>query len=1133
MNRFKSKMFCGSPTAHPASRLTVLSMSILMTTGTLKASDLELYKAPQPGKITLVMMLDTSGSMQASSGSTGACTFAKGITLSKNSPNTRAVALPEALSNDPLGFECLGSDGKYYGDRITELKRGMITLANDPSLEGVSMGVGNFSAGQDGRSGQILVPARPLDGVQRQALKRAVLQLKAGAGTPSAHAYAEAAAYMLGTNTSGTYSGFSKSVAASKNGSNYISPMPNPVTSCDGNGIYFLTDGEPNSTASGSAQGLMQTALGDNTFSCQWTQTSGADMRTNGAGGSQGSWNCIGEFSKALRTKKGLKTAVVGFGTVFESIAKAPNGLSYVCPTTATTNNSSVIDQRNACLWGNKGSGFGEGAFTTGRNANDVIQSVKEFVEDMKADFVGASFGNITVARDPLDLTKVTSDGYLPLVEPKSDPKDLIIWRGNLKKYLVADGTLVDSTGTHLYKPDTSGVLAFNPAAKDQWALTRAFAPGDTSQYSAINVGGAWEKIPVPSQQSITGDPSNNTAVRNVFIQTSTGLVAVTKDNIVLTALTDPLGSISIQQRIALLGYLGYQVSLADQALLTSPTATLSAIKTLLQTIVSQAPSSPYRFLGGVIHSTPLVVNKESKLDDTGKVIGSSQKQYTIYGSMEGGLHVVDAATGIEQSVFLVPEVMANTNALKVFQDPLAVSGSGTRSLHYGVDAPWAADNQFTVNVTDSGVVTYVAKTMNVYGGLRMGGRAIYGLNILNPNVPKLLFRKTPADTGFARMGQIWSQPVVAKIRVKNKIKSVLIFGGGYDETNYEINETAATATQPVGPTMGNAIYIVDALTGDLIWSGSGEATAGKNLKNADMNYSVVGQPSVRDYNNDGLVDVIYFADLGGQVFRVDLNNGAQTDSSKDLSVVRLQTIAKLDNRIRFYERPATAIFDDGSKRFVVITVVSGNRSFPLQKDAAVNKIYGLIDYDAAADGLETSTFSPSATITEADLVSGTVDSTYIAISDADVALQRTKQKRGWFYNIKAGRTDGIVKVLDEPAILSGHLYASIYDPLLKAGGSTAVSTCGGGVQGMSTSHRFCLPYGNCVAYAGQRNQGLSMTALGPTKTTADPINEVRVIQGNPITSETCVGGGCDQSGGKPFVYKQGRFIRTARWFEW
>ncbi|KCX64468.1 neisseria PilC beta-propeller domain protein [Acinetobacter baumannii 754286] len=70
-----------------------------------------------------------------------------------------------------------------------------------------------------------------------------------------------------------------------------------------------------------------------------------------------------------------------------------------------------------------------------------------------------------------------------------------------------------------------------------------------------------------------------------------------------------------------------------------------------------------------------------------------------------------------------------------------------------------------------------------------------------------------------------------------------------------------------------------DANNGDLLWWSSANASAGGGAdaytQNNDLKYSVVSQINAVDRDSDGLIDHLYFGDLGGQVFRVDLNNNA------------------------------------------------------------------------------------------------------------------------------------------------------------------------------------------------------------------------------------------------------------------
>src|SRR5690606_14261222 len=92
-------------------------------------------------------------------------------------------------------------------DRLTRVKDGIYALlnSNNPILNSVRIGLGNYSADSQSNTGRILVPAVELGDVgsdQRKALKLAVKNLEAKLGTPTAAAYAEAAAYLMGTNRS-------------------------------------------------------------------------------------------------------------------------------------------------------------------------------------------------------------------------------------------------------------------------------------------------------------------------------------------------------------------------------------------------------------------------------------------------------------------------------------------------------------------------------------------------------------------------------------------------------------------------------------------------------------------------------------------------------------------------------------------------------------------------------------------------------------------------------------------------------------------------------------------------------------------------------------------------------------------
>ena len=955
--------------------------------------------------------------------------------------------------------------------------------------------------------------------------------------------------------------GFRYSVANAKktDGSNTYIPGGSK-NSCDGNGIYFLTDGAPNSTKDDMAKAIMNHSL---------TPAHAFQVKPNGTGvlvspklksnlfsGETGGWEYIGEYAKKLNNTNAnpagmrIKTALVGFGSTFEGLKQKPDG-SYDCDSTDN------LDVKNACKWGSKGYGYGEGGFYQATNSDDIANSIIDFVQSLKVDFTPSSLGSIAVPRDPLDQTQLMTSGFFPMVMPQED-HTLRTWAGNLKKYHIVDGTLKDANHNAIYHI-MNNQQVINPNAKDLWSNDAAGI-----DHSVVNQGGAWAKIPVPSQQVIANDPSSATTERRVFILDEKRLKRVHKDNLATAMLGESIKDLSVRQRYALLNYLGYATALPDADVTSLSAADLANI--------SQTPSSPYRYLGGVVHSTPLLVTQQAKLDPNGNTLINARHEYVVYGSMEGGLHIVDAKTGQEKSVFVPKEIIDHQYDTLAQPYSKGIVAESKIGMAYGVDAPWTADNTFKVQVVKDAnnkqSVQYQADRLNIYGGLRMGGEALYGLNIADPSQPELLFHLHPGLKAFARMGQIWSKPTIAEIRVQGERRKVLIFGGGYDAEVYE--QAAADFKEPSSTaTRGNALYIVDAETGELIWMTSANTAevdeAHKKTTQAQLLYSVVGQPVVRDYDADGLSDMIYFADLGGQIFRVDLNNIQQVSlTEKHNLAVRVQRIANLreassnneHDRLhnpsfvpRFYDRLTTAVFDAGQSRFVFISIGSGNRSFPLESSTQRNKIYGIFDYDAAMNGLEKPSFAQevglSVEATSANLAKrGELGRGMTSLQWGGGSLTNDKirlnmgrgvgQYRGWAFDLNSvadTSTQKFAKSFEESQLIASDLYINLYDP--KASLNNISNSCGGGVQGLSTIHRVCAPFGDCAAYVKQDYQGITGPTLGAT---ADSNRTSSLVGPLAATEEACVGK-CDQDQNalntqRLKKYSQARIIKPTRWFE-
>jgi type IV pilus assembly protein PilY1 len=391
---------------------------------------------------------------------------------------------------------------------------------------------------------------------------------------------------------------------------------------------------------------------------------------------------------------------------------------------------------------------------------------------------------------------------------------------------------------------------------------------------------------------------------------------------------------------------------------------------------------------------------------------------------------------------------------------------------------------------------------MFAYGGLRMGGEAFYGMNISKKAEPKMLFTITKAGlsstttaksntVGFERLGQIWNKPTSAKIRMSKDADpiNVLVFGGGYD-MKYEDDSYVPTASAPA---KGNAIYVINAQSGELIWSTSGESGSTKNIKTDKMINSMVGGITVLDRDNDGLMDHLYAADLGGQVFRADFENArpekygfTEVASFSNKRVTRVLNAAPSTEAFkkyayRFYDRPIVSFYRNegisgqtianNGKLFALVNVISGNRSAPLStlrnNNDYANRVYGIIDTDITNADLYKSGFTPVAqNLTEGELVNL---ATTLGASPSEAQKNAAKvnmikgSKQGWYYPLT--RFDGYNNVrhnkgVGDSAVINNLLYTTVYNPDKQYG---TVASCAAKISGGSERQLYCLPYGVCM----------------------------------------------------------------------
>ena len=415
-----------------------------------------------------------------------------------------------------------------------------------------------------------------------------------------------------------------------------------------------------------------------------------------------------------------------------------------------------------------------------------------------------------------------------------------------------------------------------------------------------------------------------------------------------------------------------------------------------------------------------------------------------------------------------------------------------------------------------------------------MGGRSYYALDLSNINSPSLKFQINPSAVTsgpLSHMGQSWSKPTIAWVNWGGQRKQVLFVGGGYDAGGVDGDARDAsgvkipyagyesdTYNQTNG--IGAGVYMFDAENGELLFWSSKHATTSAVTENganavighndADMQYSVPSEIRTVDRDGDDLVDHLYFGDLGGQVFRIDLDNKAVTKGGfvkHSQRILDLNTGAHADKRPRFYDMPSFSIYNHAGETFAVISVGSGNRSSPL-KDYTTgtsgyehDAIYNVYDKDVARKDLYTYTTGGLYTQNVAKAAMGEVTNSNRNDYTTLVAPYSTG---GWYYRFQSNKLQS-EKVFGTPLAMNFQLFVSTFD-----GSKPGLSgDCGAGVKGESYMNRFCLPFGQCKPeFAGTGGGDPTCTDASCDKSKLGPgIHTGTVVGGEP--PPPCTGPSC------------------------
>ncbi len=497
---------------------------------------------------------------------------------------------------------------------------------------------------------------------------------------------------------------------------------------------------------------------------------------------------------------------------------------------------------------------------------------------------------------------------YLALFKPRQNA----MWRGNIKKYGVAQtanpftrtsvGDILDVGGKKAL--DSQG--SFFPTSKSFWSSV-----ADGGEVELGGVGDVLLKRTTARKiyAFLPGDPGDETDDLNTS-----------------TDLTNSWNAFTITNARVTPALLGVSTTI-DKDNLVKYVHGLDAYDDNSNTITNEKREW---ILGSFVHSRPFIIHYPDRT--------------VIYaGANDGMLHAFDDATGEELWGFIPPCLLSRLKELHTTTPGIFVDGSPKAYVTY--DA--------------SGNVT---KAILVFG-LRRGGNYYYALDVTNPLVPKYLWkiyqnRMQGGTPYYQELGQTWSAPIIGKVLYGYQpplnppvYKSVVIFGGGYDEGQDEDN--------PPSDSVGRGIYMADVETGNCIWYHSYRGG------DTNMTYCIPSDVTKLDIDGDGAIDRLYVGDANGRLWRFDigdLNHDRNSDPNEWTGRIIFKSNAGSSEKRKMFYPPDVTLEND----YEMLLFGTGDREAPTSnKDT--DRLYAFKDknasaktdtdlYDATADLLQTLT---------------------------------------------------------------------------------------------------------------------------------------------------------------------------------
>jgi len=533
---------------------------------------------------------------------------------------------------------------------------------------------------------------------------------------------------------------------------------------------------------------------------------------------------------------------------------------------------------------------FGGGRYYPADDTQGLIDALDAIFLDILA--TDSTFTAPAVSVNAFNASEHRDELFYALFRPADNVK----WSGNLKKYrLLEDGMVV---GTEITVPAISQSTGFfTESTFDYWNTSTTEPDGKD-----VTEGGMVNKL--------TADPRTRNLLSNFNNDDNQNLASY------IATCTEALAANCVASKASF--------GISNYTDFTNAHRWSMGIDVRDENSNSDYTDSR-QSIGDPLHSEPVIVTYGGTDENPVSNI--------FFGTNEGFLHSLDTVTGQESFAFIPKEL--HTIQKDYFDD---TSAAATKP--YGMDgaiSTWFYDKNKNNVLYNSAGVKDPGEHVYLYAGMRRGGNNYYALDVSNRTTPTLKFVVEGGTGDFSKLGQTWSRMTPAKVKLDGADRFVLFFSGGYDTA-----QDSNTLSQSDGT--GNAIYMVDAATGERLWWASSDSSA--NLVMANMVNSIPANISAVDITGDGYINYLFAADTGGRVFRIDLNP-SNTNANNFAIGGMIASLAGSDaasNR-RFYNKPNVALVKDKQYGdYLTISIGSGHRAHPIQTTAVSNRFYVIKD---------------------------------------------------------------------------------------------------------------------------------------------------------------------------------------------